>query len=614
MRDSSNDFLAKIYVILKEKKWINSKKDTSSFVVNTKQFFVESENSSFVRWLWFNYLFPEDLKILIPRHRKKVIFRSIHPDQKIEKNDIPNGVEKIVFECEYTKNLNDHVFPFSLNTLIFEKNVLGIFSEFSLPMNLVHLELPSNFQQTISPGFFPPTLKYLHMGYKFYKPLEYGIFPDSLETLLLSYSFNGPLHEVIDEDIFKEKYDKHYLKETITSRIKSNGRMFYLPILPKNLKVLHFGDCFNTTILPNDLPNSIEYIKFGFEYNRPFEYRDYENPESLVSVLPSNLKTLVLGNSFTQLIGKNAFSNSKNIESISFGFHYNNPFYENSFPESLKTLELGFLYKRPFEKNVFPSSLNELVIKSIYNHPLKEYVFGKNIVSLNIKTDNSITLEPNVLPKSLRTLVWEYYSDQEVEKDVIPLGVLNLTLRGFFIKQFGINSIPPSVMELYLGKAFNNELVQGILPNSIKKLVFEMGCIYNYQLRANDLPNSIEVLHLPDMYDKPIEALVLPFGLTECKFGFSWNQPLEKTILPPLLEKLYFGQEFKQKIDLSDIPESVYFIQFQNMDMEYATESLSKKNILIEVIQDMDTWVVLKEQRHLIPTDVWYKLKKSLHH
>ncbi len=610
MRDSSNDFLAKIYVVLKEKKWDYHKKNANTFTVISKP--INEENSSFVQWLWFSYLFPEDKKIFIPHHRKKVIFRSIHPDQKIEKNDIPNGIEKIVFECDYNKNFEDHLFPFSLKKLIFEKNVLGIFSDFSLPMNLVHLELPPNFQQTISPGFFPPTLKYLHLGHKFSKQIEYGTFPESLETLLFSYSYNYPLHEIINEDIFKEKYDKHYLKETITNRIKSNGKIFYLPILPKNLKVLHFGDCYNLSILPNDLPNSIEYIKFGYEYNRPFEYRDYQTPEKIVSVLPANLKTLILGNSFTQIIGKEAFSNSKMLESISFGFHYNQPFYQNSFPESLKTLELGFLYKRPFEINIFPYSLNELVIKSIYNHPLKEYVFGGNLEYLNIKTDNSITLEPGVLPKSLRTLVWENYSDKIIEKDVIPLGVTNLTLRGFFLNQFGINSIPPSVMELYLGKAYNKELVQGILPNSIKKLVFERGSIYNYQFRPNDLPNSIEIIHLPDMYDKPIEALVLPFGLIECKFGFSWNQLLEKTILPPLLEKLYFGQEFKQKIDVSDIPESVYFIEFQNMDMEENIESLSKKNILIEVIQDLDTWVVLKEQRHLINTEEWEKLKKSV--
>ncbi len=610
MRDSSNDFLAKIYVVLKEKKWVHYKKNANTFIVMSKP--INEENSSFVQWLWFSYLFPEDKKIFIPRHRKKIIFRSINSEQKIEKNDIPNGIEKIVFECEYHKNFEDHLFPFSLKTLVFEKNVIGIFSEFSLPMNLVHLELPPNFQQKILPGFFPPTLKYLHLGHKFSKPIEYGTFPDSLETLIFSYSYNYPLHEDINEDIFKEKYDKHYLKETITNRIKSNGKIFYLPVLPKNLKILHFGDCYNLSILPNDLPNSIEYIKFGFEYNRPFVYRDYENPENVVSILPSNLKTLVLGNSFTQLIGKEAFSNCRVLESISFGFHYNQTFYQNTFPDSLKTLELGFLYKRPFEKNVFPISLNELVIKSIYNQPFNEYVFSENLVSLNIKTDNCITIEPNVLPKSLRTFVWENYSDKEIDKDVIPLGVINLTLRGFFTKQFGINSIPPSVMELYLGKAYNKELVQGILPNSIKKLVFETGSIYNYQFRANDLPNSIEVLHLPDMYDKPIEALVLPFGLIECKFGFSWNQTLEKTILPPLLEILYFGQEFKQKINVSDIPESVYFIQFQNMDMEENIESLSKKNILIEVIQDLDTWVVLKEQRHLINTEEWGKLKKSV--
>jgi hypothetical protein len=140
--------------------------------------------------------------------------------------------------------------------------------------------------------------------------------------------------------------------------------------LPVNLKKLKLGLNFIRKI--DSLPDSIEELKLDDRYN------------SMI-ILPSNLLSLTIGDSFNQDIELN-----NKLEYVSFGYHYNKSL---TLPESLKKLLLPGKFNQDIELN---EGIEELTLGSQFNRNLKLPNSMKIITLKNKNILSKITLNKNV--------------------------------------------------------------------------------------------------------------------------------------------------------------------------------------------------------------------------
>ncbi|KAN0037199.1 hypothetical protein ACTFIV_002535 [Dictyostelium citrinum] len=127
-------------------------------------------------------------------------------------------------------------------------------------------------------------------------------------------------------------------------------------------------------------------------------------------------------------------------------------------------------------------------------------------------------------------------------------------------KPLAIGAIPSTCQSITFGWTFNQPIYPGLLPNSLKKLIFQEGGNFNRILEIGSLPNSITKLILGD-YDQKIEKGVLPTSLTTLELGGEFNQPLEGCI-PESVTSLSLGYRFNQPLTENCIPPNCKFLKF----------------------------------------------------
>ena len=137
-----------------------------------------------------------------------------------------------------------------------------------------------------------------------------------------------------------------------------------------------------------------------------------------------------------------------------------------------------------------------------------------------------------------------------------------------------------------LGLAFwdDNEMVVGVLPDSLEILDLR-DCYFNGPvIREGVLPNNLKKLYLSRFYDSLFVKNVLPPSLKKIRLGFSYNQPFESNILPNTLEKLSLGFNFYQKLGCHNLPDSLriihVFIQHKGSNIAYHS--------ILEYLRDTD--------------------------
>lgn len=106
----------------------------------------------------------------------------------------------------------------------------------------------------------------------------------------------------------------------------------------------------------------------------------------------------------------------------------------------------------------------------------------------------------------------------------------------------------------------NNVEILKHFPN-ITNLHFEDNAIACRWIKANDIPETVETLHLPECYKLQIGRNVLGENIKSITIGSHYGK-LNVDMLPPKLESLRFGPWYNHDIKKNIIPNTVTYLYF----------------------------------------------------
>lgn len=232
-----------------------------------------------------------------------------------------------------------HIQPTNTHTIIETDNYLLYldmlkfkphFNKDVILSNISNLIMGASFNKAI---ILPDDLLNLTMGWVFNQPI---ILPQNLESLIMGNDFNQPL-------ILPQKLVNFVM-----------GNEFNQPlILPQNLLNCTIGCRFDKPIV---LVHSILYLKLDLKCNDEF-----------INNLPSNLKTLELGNHFDGNLSR--LKSTISILKFDRDSRYNHLL--NNLPRDLEELELPKDYNKKIS-NV-PNGLKKLICHENYKY-IHDYV------------------------------------------------------------------------------------------------------------------------------------------------------------------------------------------------------------------------------------------------
>lgn len=184
---------------------------------------------------------------------------------------------------------------------------------------------------------------------------------------------------------------------------------------------------------------------------------------------------------------------------------------------------------------------------------VKEFKF-KEFMDFNDSIDN--------LPDHIETLWINFISNNNTPIDKYPSSLKKIYY-GVCFKGF-IKNLSDSITHIYLLCDMTNPIT---FPSNLKFLRFRHE--YNYPL--DNLPNSLEILHMPTYFKykiykfpkslKEIEFSTdynylidnLPDSVEIIKLGYFFDREINK--FPVLLKKIYFDDKFNE--DINNLPDSV---------------------------------------------------------
>ncbi|ANB51080.1 hypothetical protein [Powai lake megavirus] len=278
-------------------------------------------------------------------------------------NCLPSGLEKLVINHHYlTGDICKH-----------------------LPVGLKSLTINSNNYVEIS-GNLPETLEYLNLRLLGSQLCE-NIIPPNVKHLVIDGSYNENIIKYIPRSVIKlellsdDSFDIsgltpsiEYLRlsnefnEDIDGRIPANLKELILGFsfnssiqnaFPKGLKRITFGHWFNQEICSEDMPESLEYIKFGDNFN--------QNMNNRLTKL-TNLTSLIFGDNFD----KDIQGLPKSLTHLEFGRKFNRRIL-NLIPDRVTHLTLGKCYSQKIQ-GAIPNSVTHLSINKKFYERNKQYI------------------------------------------------------------------------------------------------------------------------------------------------------------------------------------------------------------------------------------------------
>jgi hypothetical protein len=333
--------------------------------------------------------------------------------------------------------------------------------------NIYGLNIGDSYNQQICGTF--PNLRTLILGTAYDYPLDTIIAPNL--DKLKAVGYNQPILNIPFKSL-KELHLGYYNHPIPKGSIPKNIKAIYLTmfnqpidsdIFPEGLHRLQFT-CFNHPII-NYLPNSIEYLTFGINYNQKIQY------------LPKNLRYLSLGKSFNQHTGN--LRKLKKLTKLSI----TNPYcsYKNTIPISCKTLTILI-------GNFFIRSSR--IPESIINLRLVSY--RSNVI---------YDLDPGMIPDHITEL--RLYGINQPIKNLVHKNLKTLILGYNFNKPID-GCLNEGLICLNLGDSFNQSIENNI-PSTILDLTF--GRKFDYPIDGK-IPSTVRVLRLNKMYKHPIPSYI----------------------------------------------------------------------------------------------------------
>jgi hypothetical protein len=467
-----------------------------------------------------------------------------------------------IMRINFDNNFNDIIraLPVNLSILIFS-NTYNY--DIILPNNLSQLDitinnkfpiLPSKLKHLIIKGTHNITIKnklqlplgLTHLNYNVNKRLSN--IPLRLTHLIIGYSYGHKLPDLPDN---LQELDMRGFNNYKISRLPKNLThlrldYFYsqpLPRLPKKLIELKLGRSFNHKLL--SIPHTLKRFILGHEFNvhihipNDLTHLEVGLYNTLIHILPDRLTHLrwecnrVLPKLPTSLIflELGSFFNRKisGLPNTLTRLIIENNVFDcriPTLPSELTHLRMPYLFVHPFP--ILPNKLIQLMI-NFTNCRNKDYNYMKTELYQKI-----------MILKSLYQLIQlEWTGDYRIF--VLPPNLKSLILEQYNQK---LPTLPDSLEYLHLGDLFNQEL--STLPPNLKYL--NIGPIFNQELLH--FPPNLDELILGFNFDK---AIIFPNKLThlevrsniqELKFPESlidlkWYCDL---ILPPLPMNLQYLQ------------------------------------------------------------------------
>lgn len=248
------------------------------------------------------------------------------------------------------------------------------------------------------------------------------------------------LHITENEGIgYKHSLDILYEIDNIKTLMLNNYNK-KITKLPKNLVNFYTGNAFNQSINNLVLPDSIEKLVLGSNFNR------------IIEKFPSNLRYLEFGRRFN----KPLTNLPDGLKSLYLNGEFNYPL--DNLPKSLRFLSLFGIYNNRFNYSLdnLPEELEELYLSGPFNHPI------------------------DFLPSNLKMIYIN--SDFNHQIDNLPIGLLKICFANNAIFNHSIDKLPDSIEEIRLPKDYSYPIKK--LPNNLKSLEISYKYIYLSNLRS----------------------------------------------------------------------------------------------------------------------------------
>jgi len=353
----------------------------------------------------------------------------------------------------------------------------------------------------------------------------------------------------VDKLIITPKFNHKIKKNTIPQSLKELifVRQWH------TLKIL--GDSFNKNIEKDALPESIEKIEFSDDFNQEFVISSkYKNKNELISVIPSSLKELILGNAYNREFTQDSLPDT--LLKLETGNVFNKKI--RYLPPNLTHLELGKGYRHVFKENDLPKTLTSLILGDEYEQEFKKGVLPTNLTLFKIGDMYNCEFRKGVLPETIEILDLGNNYDFEFQKEVLPKNLKVLKLGNSYNRKFFKGILPNNLKELYLGDSYDQIFELGVLPDSLE--VLHLGYAYNVKFNKGVLPKNLKILKFGNDYDQVFEENVLPKKLVELYLGVFYNQIFEANILPDTIEIFELGEKYSHSIKEDNYPKNINHI------------------------------------------------------
>eukprot|EP01132_Coremiostelium_polycephalum_P003088 gene3088-3860_t len=393
------------------------------------------------------------------------------------------------------------------------------------------------------------------------------------------------------------------------------------------------------------IPESIQKLTIlGFKPKEGDSLLDYIIPKNLVLEFKDNCQNIVLNPSF--------FPDSSRMKSLEM-------YQRNTLSKIIEIPDKfipNYVSNIELHGNIKPLSIPPLVTKlSIHKYTIPKdlpIIIPPNIKILNIDMTR-YTSHLNVKwNKILQFDTLHSITHLECMITNIPINFLPPTLQKLklnsIIKNISVGSIPPSVTELNFNSLIIVPLIEGILPQSLLKLVFGKGIYHgtkfpvipigleslfigsesithyiNVEIPPNSLPPSLLKLVLSRVKIQLFEQGILPPNLKTLKIketmpgNYSNNRIL---ILPNSIEylqfprsnmQLYLREYFPTLIDLiSNKTNGSLEIAFKSFVDNNAKLNAQVENKLIEFVTKLDVTFMIN--REFVDAFLWIKQSSVL--
>lgn len=540
-----------------------------------------------------------------PRGVKELRFGPLFEDN-IEQLNFPETLETLTFGFRFNRSLGPGQvrWPAGLKRLRFGAtwNRLLTGARDTWPASLEVLEFGTGFNKPLQGGDgvgFPSGLREINLGGVFDQPLAGVEWPSGLQELTLSEYFDQPLE-------FKDGGGGVSFPRGLR-RIVFGGRFnqeVSSTAWPQDLEVLAFGDKFNRAFVPPGVESSYadgggggrdggvngsgrsngggidgSGGSGGSGGRRPAPEPSPPSIPRRSFPLPAGLRALVLGDDYDQPMSEGELPDS--LEKMGIGKSYsfvasarwptclkrlelscrwgsggagggagggsgigggNRAPHWLTLPPRLEYLDVGDEFNSPLDRIAFPASLKVLVLGAAFNQPIDHTGFDQ-LAEIN---------EAQSPGPRLRRLPFAVLKEA-LDRRPPPI-------------------LPDGLEELRVGKAFNCDIETVRLPKRLKQLVFALDSQFDRPVVGVKWPAELEELRFGNCFDQRVEtggwfdfdwsggggvvgggggggvdhdsALMLPAGLKELSFGWSFSHSLQGLVLPRGLRRLCFAQRY----------------------------------------------------------------------